>query len=235
MRSKTGTSITIVRFVKDRSVAVGIMKPDAIVLSLLAPCMVKNVEYCASTMAYNRFVALIGINPWHCLRFSIFINTAYPVFSKAHIQRKQGFVEEPVTLEDPNFQVKELLYLYNIKVPVVHIEFLLLELVTAFMGQGSMISFHGLHIPRCCNENLTNSRKEAISFFGLITISLRSKQEENQCKNHHETGNPKSKKSAHVIFCLRSPQGLPPSNRLAPNAWIQGLRPRCPTATIYIY
>lgn len=110
MRSKTGTSITIVRFVKDRSVAVGIMKPDAIVLSLLAPCMVKNVEYCASTMAYNRFVALIGINPWHCLLFLIFINTAYPVFSKA-IQRKQGFVEEPVTLEDPNFQVKELLYL----------------------------------------------------------------------------------------------------------------------------
>lgn len=62
---------------KDRSVAVGIMKPDAIVLSLLAPCMVKNVEFCASAMAYNRFVALIGINPWHCLRFLIFINTAY--------------------------------------------------------------------------------------------------------------------------------------------------------------
>uniref|UniRef100_A0A2K1Y402 Uncharacterized protein n=1 Tax=Populus trichocarpa TaxID=3694 RepID=A0A2K1Y402_POPTR len=97
MRSKTGTSITIVRLVKDRSVAVGIMKPDAIVLSLLAPCMVKNVEYCASTMAYSQGTSLA---------------------------------------------------IDNIKVPVVRIEFLLLELVTAFMGQGSMISFHGLHIPR---------------------------------------------------------------------------------------
>ncbi|KAF9670602.1 hypothetical protein SADUNF_Sadunf13G0086000 [Salix dunnii] len=43
--------------------------------------------------------------PWHCLCFLIFIKTTSPVFSKA-IQRRRGFAEEPVTLEDPDFQVK---------------------------------------------------------------------------------------------------------------------------------
>ncbi|KAG5233187.1 hypothetical protein IMY05_013G0094500 [Salix suchowensis] len=97
----------------DRSVAVGTMKPDATVLSLLAP---KNVK---------SFVHL----QWH-------------------ISRSRNY----------------LLYIDSSKVPVFALSFSYLNWSTLSWGQGSMNSFHGLQIPRCCNENLTNSRNGAINF-----------------------------------------------------------------------
>lgn len=59
-RSYMGMMSTMARPIRDCSEAAGISKPGKIVLSIVAPCLVKKVVHCAYTMAYTKLVAHMG-------------------------------------------------------------------------------------------------------------------------------------------------------------------------------
>ena len=61
MRSYMGIKIIMARLIKDWRAAAGTSKPGTIVLSMVAPCLVKKVKGWTNTIAYTKLVTHIGI------------------------------------------------------------------------------------------------------------------------------------------------------------------------------
>ena len=60
IKSYMGMKSTMAKPMKHCSEAAGMLKPGQIVLSIVAPCLVKKVVVCANTMPYPKLDAQIG-------------------------------------------------------------------------------------------------------------------------------------------------------------------------------